>query len=69
MNQLRIQREQTGTSGGVARMWVDYELCDPCDDSGGIGSMLRGAGLDSVEVIYPGGSKVFTAQSRTGIAR
>lgn len=47
------QAANAGISGGRARLFVDADLCQACNLNGGVRSMARQLGLQSVEVITP----------------
>jgi hypothetical protein len=43
------------SSDGIGEMWVDTAPCPPCNKFGGIRSGVRAAGLDSLNIWFPGG--------------
>ncbi len=60
LNQLAGQRARSGVTGGYATMFVDRPPCRACGLLGGIRSGVEAAGLDVLEVYYPGGSMTVT---------
>jgi RHS repeat-associated protein len=49
------QAANAGVKGGAGRLFVDAELCGACGQNGGVRSMARQIGLESLEVITPNG--------------
>jgi hypothetical protein len=47
-------RLKSGITGGKATMAADRPPCTPCGQNKGIRSAVRNAGLDELELIYPG---------------
>jgi len=60
LDQLVRNRATSGITGGIGEMWVDTEPCPPCNKFGGIRSGVRAAGLDSLNVWFPGGTLTIT---------
>mgnify|MGYP000430465409 FL=1 len=60
LNQLYLARQQTGITGGHASLAVDQAPCRACGVNGGIRSAVEAVGLESLTVIYPGGSMSVT---------
>src|SRR6266516_1321565 len=60
LDQLARNRATSTISGGIGEMWVDTVPCPPCDKFGGIRSGVRAAGLDSLNIWFPGGNLTIT---------
>jgi hypothetical protein len=56
LDQLARDRSFSGVTGGTGSMWVDRPPCLACGLYGGIRSGVRAAGLDWLDIWYPGGS-------------
>lgn len=52
LNQLYIDRQTSGVTGGQGVMWVDRPPCSACGINGGIRSAVRAVGLDALEVYF-----------------
>ena len=52
LNQLYIDRQASGITGGQGVMWVDRPPCAACGINGGIRSAVQATVLDALEVIY-----------------
>jgi hypothetical protein len=49
------QAKDAGVYGGNGTLYVDRPLCDACGIYGGVRSMMRQLGLDSLRVVTPAG--------------
>jgi RHS repeat-associated protein len=58
LHQLYQHRAAAGVTGGRATMYVDRAPCLACGQNQGIRSGVRAVGLESLQVIYPGGSMI-----------
>ncbi|HZO73629.1 MAG TPA: RHS repeat-associated core domain-containing protein, partial [Ktedonobacteraceae bacterium] len=56
LDQLARARAINGITGDIGTMWVDRPPCPACDVNGGIRSGVRAAGLDRLDIWYPGGT-------------
>jgi hypothetical protein len=56
LNQLYLDRQSSGITGSTASMAVDLQPCKACWQNQGIRNAVRAAGLDELEIVYPGGS-------------
>ncbi len=56
-----------GVNGKSATLYIDNPNgpCGACGQNGGIGSMLRGSGIDEVDVFWPTGSDFFSSARKT----
>jgi filamentous hemagglutinin len=54
------QAARAGVKGGSGTLYVDRALCSSCGTFGGVRSMARQLGLESLEVVTPGGSFTIT---------
>ncbi|GAB4001316.1 hypothetical protein GCM10029992_36460 [Glycomyces albus] len=59
--------QQLKDAGGPTKhavLYVDRDLCPPCGPSGGVGSLMRGAGVDTLTVHSPSGTFTIDATKR-----
>ena len=54
------QAARAGVKGGPGKLFVDRPLCASCGTFGGVRSMARQLGLESLEVVTPNGTFVIT---------
>jgi hypothetical protein len=50
------QASNANMRGGTGRLFVDTELCKACGQNGGVRSLARQLGLDSLEIVTPSGT-------------
>jgi RHS repeat-associated protein len=55
------QAKNAQVSGRTGTLYVDRPLCSSCGDYGGLGSLMRGAGVDRLYVVTPKGRFLVTA--------
>jgi hypothetical protein len=60
LNQLYLERQASGVTGGSASMAVDLKPCKACWEKGGIRNAVRATGLDELHITYPGGNVTIT---------
>jgi RHS repeat-associated protein len=58
------QAKQTGVSATHATIYVDKPPCQACDDFNAIGSVARQIGIQTIEVIWPGGRYTMVTGTR-----
>jgi filamentous hemagglutinin len=54
------QAARAGVKGGSGTLYVDRALCPSCGTFGGVRSMARQLGLESLDVVTPSGSFTIT---------
>jgi hypothetical protein len=58
------QLKDAGNTTRHATLYVDRDLCPPCGPSGGVGSLMRGAGVEQLTVHSPSGTFTIDATKR-----
>ena len=58
------QAKNAGASSREGTLWVDRDFCASCGDNGGVGSLMRGIGMDRLLVHVPSGDYIIDATKR-----
>ncbi|WP_431875413.1 DUF6531 domain-containing protein [Amycolatopsis sacchari] len=61
------EAKNAGVSGKTGTLYVDRDFCRACGPNGGVGSLMRGLGLERLEVHTPSGRYTIDATKRPSI--